>query len=261
MKYLIVFVHPEQKSFSKSLMDAMVSKLENMGHEVKVSDLYAEKFKAVVDADDFLNHDKNSRLKVIDASTKAYNEGKLTDDVKAEQEKLLWADTVIFQFPLWWYGMPAMLKGYFDRVYSSNFGYGRGEYNSTHWGDNWGEGIMKGKRAMVVVTIGGWEEHFGPRAINGPIDDLLYPINHNMLFYAGFTVMKSIPLYRIDKATEKTFKDACKVVEERLENIETDEPIPYRMQNYGDYEIPSLALKEGLEKEGQAGFHMHIKNN
>ena len=42
---------------------------------------------------------------------------------------------------------------------------------------------------MLIVTAGGWAEHYSPRGINGPIDDILFPIQHGMLFYPGFEVL------------------------------------------------------------------------
>jgi len=83
-------------------------------------------------------------------SREAYANGGQSDDISAEQDKLRWADTVILQFPLWWFSTPAILKGWVDRVYA----YGVGEHSDRHWGDRYGEGAMTGKCAMLVVTKG-----------------------------------------------------------------------------------------------------------
>lgn len=93
---------------------------------------------------------------------------------------LEWADLVIFQFPIWWFSMPAILKGWFERVYSSGFGYSVGVHNSTRYGDRSGEGKMQGKKAILAVPLGGSESQYGPKGINGPIDDLLYPVTRGM---------------------------------------------------------------------------------
>ncbi len=98
MKTLIVYAHPEPKSLNSSLKDLAVSTLERTGHEVRVSDLYAMDWKAAVDAADYGPH-ASSPLKIALDSGRAFDAGTLTADVRAEQEKLLWADTVIFQFP------------------------------------------------------------------------------------------------------------------------------------------------------------------
>ncbi len=109
MKTLIVHAHPEPKSLNSSLKDLAVSTLEAAGHEVRVSDLYAMNWKAAVDAADY-GSDASSRLRVALDSGRAFEAGTLTPDVLAEQDKLLWADTIIFQSPLWWYSMPAILR-------------------------------------------------------------------------------------------------------------------------------------------------------
>ncbi len=95
--------------------------------------------------------------------------------------------------------MPAIMKGWIDRVYAWGFAYGVGEHSDRHWGDRYGEGTFIGKRAMLIVTAGGWAEHYSPRGINGPIDDILFPIQHGMLFYPGFEVLPPLVFYRTDK--------------------------------------------------------------
>lgn len=184
MKTLIVYAHPEPQSLNNSLKDLAVSTLENAGHEVRVSDLYAMNWKAVVDASDYGPHASNP-LRVARDSGRAFDAGTLTPDVRAEQEKLLWADTIIFQFPLWWYTMPAILKGWVDRVFTFHFAYGVGEHSDTKYGERFGEGTLAGRRALLSVTAGGPQSHYSARGINGPIDDLLFPIHHGILYYPG----------------------------------------------------------------------------
>ncbi|KAI0478068.1 Flavodoxin-like protein [Xylaria cf. heliscus] len=257
MKVFVVFVHPEPQSLNGSLLRITVDELEAQGHEVQVSDLYAMQWKSQVDRADFPHLSQDARLKVAYASAEATALNKLTDDVKREQEKLLWADTVIFQFPMWWMGMPAILKGWFDRVYSLGFGYGLGEYNDSRWGDRYGEGKMLGKRAFLVVTVGGWREHFSARGISGPIDDLLFPINHGLLFYTGFEVLPSFVVYQADRSDEVVFKATADELRQRLRSISITEPIAYRRQNGGDYEIPTLTLKPDLGDSSASGFSLH----
>ncbi|MGC1549718.1 MAG: NAD(P)H-dependent oxidoreductase, partial [Rhodanobacter sp.] len=189
MNVLLVYAHPEPKSLNGSLRDFIVGRLNDAGHTVQVSDLYAMQWKATLDADDFPQRDTAQRFNPSTDSRLAYVEGTQADDVAAEQAKLLWADLVIFQFPMWWFSMPAILKGWFERVYAYGFAYGVGEHSESRWGERYGEGMLKGKRAMLVVTTGGWADHYSERGINGPIDDVLFPIQHGMLFYPGFDVL------------------------------------------------------------------------
>ena len=258
MKTLIVHAHPEPKSLNGSLKDLAVSTLEAAGHEVRVSDLYAMGWKAVVDAADY-GPEASSPLQVARDSGRAFEGGTLTPDVLAEQEKLLWADTIVFQFPLWWYSMPAILKGWVDRVFTFRFAYGVGEHTDTKYGERYGEGTLAGRKALLSVTIGGQESHYSARGVNGPIEDLLFPIHHGILYYPGIEAVPPFVVYGADRMTVEDYPDVAKAWEQRLLTLESTEPIAFRPQNAGDYEMPSLRLKEGLEPAGRTGFGLHVR--
>ena len=108
MKVLLVYAHPEPRSLNGALRDVAIKALEAEGHEVRVTDLYAEGWKSEIDRADFPTLASSSRFKPSRASKEAFATDTLTADVKTEQEKLLWADALILQFPLWWYTMPAI---------------------------------------------------------------------------------------------------------------------------------------------------------
>ncbi|WP_405016941.1 NAD(P)H-dependent oxidoreductase [Kitasatospora sp. NBC_00070] len=258
MKTLIVHAHPDPKSLNSSLKDLAVSTLTAAGHEVRVSDLYAMDWKATVDAADY-GSEASSPLRVARDSGRAFEAGTLSPDVRAEQEKLLWADTIVFQFPLWWYTMPAILKGWVDRVFTHRFAYGVGEHSATKYGERFGEGTLAGRRALLSVTLGGPESHYSARGINGPIDDLLFPFQHGVLYHPGVEVLPPFLLYSADRLTPEDYPDVAKAWQERLLTLESTEPIAFRRQNFGDYEIPSLHLKEGLEPVGRTGFGLHVR--
>lgn len=170
MNVLLVFAHPEPQSLSAALRDVAIDELQRQGHQVQVTDLYAQGWKAVVDRSDFPGLDDGARLQVAAASRSAFDGRRLTSDVMGEIAKLQWADAVLLQFPLWWFGMPAILKGWVDRVFANGFAYGVGEHSERRWGDR----VLAGKRGMLIVTAGGWPEHYAPRGVNGPIEDLLF---------------------------------------------------------------------------------------
>jgi NAD(P)H dehydrogenase (quinone) len=144
-----------------------------------------------------------------------------------------------------------------DRVYAYGFAYGVGEHSDTHWGDRYGEGSLAGKRAMLVVTAGGWESHYGPRGINGPIDDVLFPIQHGILFYPGFEVLPAHVIYRTGRIDEENFRVVQEALGQRLDALATTRPIPFRRQNGGDYRIPELTLDPGIAS-GQTGLGIHL---
>ncbi|PLZ03119.1 NAD(P)H dehydrogenase [Burkholderia sp. WAC0059] len=256
MKVLLVYAHPEPRSLNGSLRDFAVKRLESAGHAVQVSDLYAMRWKAVVDADDSTGHDPDAPFNPSLASKQAYADGTQSEDIAREQEKLRWADAVILQFPLWWFSMPAILKGWIDRVYACGFAYGVGEHSDSRWGNRYGEGAMAGKRAMLVVTTGGWDSHYGPRGINGPIDDVLFPIQHGLLYYPGFDVLPPFVVYRTSRMDDARFSEVSDALGRRLDTLWQTTPIPFRPQNSGAYEIPSLTLRPDLAP-GREGFGVH----
>jgi NAD(P)H dehydrogenase (quinone) len=258
MKIMLVFAHPEPRSLNGALRDVAVKELEAQGHEVRVSDLYRDRWKSEVDRADFPPLAPDARFIPVAASKDAFDANALTDDVKAEIANLLWADMLILQFPLWWFAMPAILKGWVDRVFAYHFAYGVGEHSDRRWGDRYGEGTLAGKRAMVIVTVGGWEEHYAPRGINGPIDDLLFPINHGILYYPGYDVLPPFVAYRVDRLQDKGFEPIAESLRERMRTLETIAPIPYRRQNGGDYLIPTMNLRRELGDPDATGFALHL---
>ncbi|HEJ8021698.1 TPA: NAD(P)H-dependent oxidoreductase [Serratia liquefaciens] len=256
MNVLIVYAHPEPQSLNGSLKDFSVQRLEAAGHAVQVSDLYAMQWKATLDANDSTAQSGDRFNPSLD-SQQAFAQGLQSKDIELEQEKMLWADTVILQFPLWWFSMPAILKGWVERVYAYGFAYGVGEHSDVRWGDRYGEGTLAGKRAMLIVTTGGWESHYAQRGINGPIDDILFPIQHGILHYPGFEVLPPFVLYRTGRVDEVRFAEACNALGQRLDELEQTSPIPFRRQNAGEYEIPALTLKPDIAP-GCKGFSAHI---
>ncbi|MFG0429017.1 NAD(P)H-dependent oxidoreductase [Serratia liquefaciens] len=257
MNVLIVYAHPEPQSLNGSLKDFSVQRLEAAGHAVQVSDLYAMQWKATLDANDSTAQSGDRFNPSLD-SQQAFAQGLQSKDIELEQEKLLWADTLILQFPLWWFSMPAILKGWVERVYAYGFAYGVGEHSDVRWGDRYGEGTLAGKRAMLIVTTGGWESHYAQRGINGPIDDILFPIQHGILHYPGFEVLPPFVLYRTGRVDQARFAEACNALGQRLDELEQTSPIPFRRQNAGEYEIPALTLKPDIAP-GRKGFSAHIE--
>jgi NAD(P)H dehydrogenase (quinone) len=253
---LLVYAHPEPRSLNGSIRDFMVDRFVRAGHSVEVSDLYAMRWKASLDADDFPQRDAMQPFSPSADSKRAFTEGAQTADVAAEQDKLRRADLVIFQFPMWWFSMPAIMKGWFERVYAYGFAYGVGEHSEKRWGKRYGEGVLRGKRAMLVVTTGGWAEHYSERGINGPIDDLLFPIQHGMLFYPGFDVLPPFVVFKSGAMDTTRHSETLRALGARLDNAMHAAPIAYRNQNDGDYLIPVLTLKPELSSD-RIGFALH----
>lgn len=259
MKILVVSAHPDPASLTNALRDVAVAELQAAGHEVRVTDLYAVGWKCAVDRLDFPVWSAASPLRVPAASGEAFATGSLTQDVVSAQADLLWADTLILAFPLWWFSMPAILKGWIDRVYAFGFAYGVGEHSETRWGDRYGEGTLAGKRAMLIVLAGGWPSHYGPRGINGPMDDLLFPIHHGVLFYPGYDVLPPFVVYRADRMDAATFATTEIALKRRMRTLFETSAIPFRRQNGGDYMIPSMELRPEALGADPTGFAVHVR--
>ncbi|WP_279362316.1 NAD(P)H-dependent oxidoreductase [Xanthomonas sacchari] len=257
MNVLLVYAHPEPASLNGALKQVAVQRLQAAGHRVQVSDLYAMDWKTTVDAQDSLDGAADARFHPSRDSQRAFASGRQRADIAAEQDKLRRADALLLQFPLWWFSMPAILKGWVDRVYACGFAYGVGEHSDTHWGDRYGEGTLAGKRAMLIVTAGGWESHYAPRGINGPIDDLLFPIQHGILHYPGFEVLPPFVVYRSGRMDAARFAQTSTALGERLDTLFSTTPIAFRKQNAGDYAIPALTLREEFAP-GRSGFGIHV---
>ncbi|MEL5879224.1 NAD(P)H-dependent oxidoreductase [Cereibacter sphaeroides] len=258
MNVLIVHAHPEPRSLGAALRDVAIAELTAGAHAVELSDLHAMGWKAVVDRADFPALDPGARLRVPSASEQAMATATLTEDVAAEQEKLRRADLLILQFPLWWFTMPAILKGWVDRVFAHGFAYGVGEHSDRRWGDRYGEGTFAGKRAMLIVTAGGWETHYSARGINGPIEDLLFPIHHGILHYPGYDVLPPFLVYRADRLDQAGFQEVAERLRQRMRCLDSLRPIPFRRQNGGDYLIPELTLRAELTAPGASGIALHL---
>lgn len=251
---LIVHAHPDPASLNGALKDVAVERLGELGHRVLLSDLYAMGWKATFDGHDFLDRRDVTRLNFVAESGHAYASGTQTPDVVAEQEKLAAADAVVFQFPLWWFGLPAILKGWVERVFAFGLAYGyRGAGNTYRYG----EGGFAGKRALLSTTVGGPAIDYAPRGINGPLDDLLFPVTHGTLFFAGMTVLPTHAIYDVGRlGAADAAATAFLHWRGRLERLFSDEPIAFRRQNAGDYPDRHV-LGEGVAP-GRTGFAAHV---
>ncbi|WP_435070739.1 NAD(P)H-dependent oxidoreductase [Amycolatopsis thermoflava] len=255
MNVLWIFAHPEGRSLNAALRDEGLKALDEFGHSHRVSDLYAMKWNPVVDYGDF-EHDPAERMLVASASQEAYESGRLPADIRAEQEKLDWADAIVVQFPMWWYGLPAILKGWFDRVFVKGLGYGIADEDGTVL--RYGDGKLTGKRAMVVTTIGARPSSIGPRGVHGELNDLLFPLHHGTFWYTGIAPLPPFAVLSADRLDEAGFDAAVAGLRDRLRTLESAEPIPFRHQNRGDYD-QDLVLRADLAP-GRSDLAVHLRD-
>ncbi|XP_013417651.1 ribosyldihydronicotinamide dehydrogenase [quinone] [Lingula anatina] len=179
---LIVYAHQEPKSFNGALKDVAVEVLRELGHTVEISDLYAQNFNPLCTRNDIKGELLNpNHFKYCQETQNAYKNGTLSEDIVSEQEKLNRADLVIFQFPIYWMSFPAILKGWFDRVFTLGYAF---TYEAMC-----DEGLLKGKRAMLSFTTGGRETAFTTTGIMGDMEVMLWPIQFGVLHFCGLEVL------------------------------------------------------------------------
>ncbi|MFD7239744.1 NAD(P)H-dependent oxidoreductase [Streptomyces syringium] len=249
-KILVVSAHPDPRSLNAALTTFAVEHLRAAGHEVRVSDLYAMKWKATVDADDFPDHTADGRLNVMAASERATLADRLSPDIAAEQEKVRWSDAVILQFPLWWFAAPAILKGWIDRVFTSGFAYG------PKVPPPYSEGVLGGRRALLSVTAGARESSFSDRGIHGRLADVLHPVQHGLFWFTGMTPLEPFAVYGSNELPEERFEEAKREYGHRLDGLFTDAPVPFRSLVGGDYGH-DMRLLPGVETDGTTGLELH----
>lgn len=226
MRVFIVHAHPEPKSFNAAMTHAATAALSASGHSVRVSDLYAmgfipvsgrRNFTTCLDPDYYRQHAEEAHA--------VANDG-FAADLQAEMDNLFWCDVLILQFPLWWHGLPAILKGWIDRVFAS----GGRIYGGGKWYDR---GVFAGKRAMCSLTVGGAESIYSKHGLNGPIASILFPINHGMLYFTGFSVIEPFIVHapsRSSAAERAAFLDQYR---HRVANLKTAPTIEYpRLAEY-----------------------------
>ncbi|MEV2275587.1 NAD(P)H-dependent oxidoreductase [Nocardiopsis sp. NPDC049922] len=248
---LIVTAHPEPRSLNATLTDTATRHLRAAGHQVRVSDLYAMKWKAGVDADDFPDRDPDRPLDVLADSGHATLAGTLSPDIAAEQAKLLWADAVILQFPMWWFSVPALLKGWIDRVFTFEFAHG------PSLPPPYSEGALAGRRALVSVTVGARATAFSDRGINGRLSDVLHPLQHGLFWFTGMTPLDPFAVHDTVHMSPERVTEATHAYTARLDGLFTDAPIPYRSLTGGDYDH-DMRLLPDVPTRGTSGLDLHL---
>ncbi|KAM8945965.1 NAD(P)H dehydrogenase [quinone] 1 [Pelodytes ibericus] len=245
-KALIVLAHQEKTSFSYAMKEAAAEALKKKGWQVTVSDLYAMKFNPIVSRDDITGEPKDSEnFKYGAESVAAWKEGRLSKDIVEEQKKLEAADLVIFQFPVYWFGLPAILKGWFDRVLTQGFAYSlQSMYDNGHF---------KNKKAVLSFTTGGLESMYTPTGINGDINVILWPVQQGVLHFCGFQVLEPQICYSIAHTPPDQRSLILEAWKSRLAKICDEKPISFVPNEKFDLTFPGGFVLKKEEVENQAG--------
>lgn len=236
MQVLIVYAHPEPESFNGAMKDLAVETLQAAGHEVAVSDLYAMGFNPVTGPADFRGERADPAfLSIAAEQTRAFATGTQAPDIVAEQEKVTRAELLILQFPIWWFGMPAIMKGWADRVFARGFAYVGGRKYDT--------GLLRGKTAMVVATTGTSADTYAPDGIDGDILNVLWPVHNGLLRYCGFDVLAPFVAYMPGRVGDTGRAQYLRDYRQRLLELDTAPRLFFHpAEDYG----PNERLKPGI---------------
>ncbi|WEB38204.1 NAD(P)H-dependent oxidoreductase [Streptomyces yunnanensis] len=204
---LIVHAHPEPQSFSTAQMATAAQALRDAGYRVDVLDLYSEAWAPTLAREEF--GPVEGHFKPQAEQQRAVKDGTLDATVRDHLDRLLAADLLVLSFPLWWFSLPAILKGWVDRVFVMGAVFG---------GDHglFGDAALAGKRAMLLFTTGGSSESFQQGGTLGSMDDFLFHIHRGMLEFVGYQVLDPVVTYGPAHLTDQERATALDAVREAV---------------------------------------------
>ncbi len=251
MQVLIVYAHPEPQSFNGSMLNVALDAFNAQGHDVVVSDLYAQQFDPVAGPGDVISRKNEDCFSLGEEQMHASKNALFSADISIEIDKLLQADLLILQFPMWWFSMPAILKGWVDRVFAFGSVY--------DFGQTWEAGVLKGRRAMLSVTTSAPAAAFAPDGRNGDIERVLWPIHAGILGIVGYTVMPPFVAHGIPFIGEAAMNAELDRYHGMLKNVHSAEPLYFHTAE----QIENYRLKQDVEPAtpGQhRGRRLHMKD-
>lgn len=219
MNVFVVHAHPEPQSFTTAMKDTAVQELSARGHTVEVSDLYAMGFDPVAKAADFAVRRNPDYLIYALEQRHAHERDALAPDIDAELKKLIRADLLIFSFPLFWFSVPAILKGWIDRVLISGLCYGGKRF--------YDRGGLRGKRVLAAFTLGGARHMFGPDAVHGEIEVMLRPLLRGTFYYVGCTVLPPFIAWHVPYVKDEVRSAYLASYRQYLGRLEELEPLRF----------------------------------
>jgi NAD(P)H dehydrogenase (quinone) len=190
MKHLILYAHPNPNSFNHAILETTVKALESKGHEVFVRDLYELNFDPVLKGSDFVG----------------FQSGQTPADIKTEQAFITKADVITMIYPIWWTGIPAILKGYVDRVFSYGFAYAYGE------GGNINK-LLSGKKGFIINTYGTPKDVYDS---TGMTEALKKTSDTGIFDFCGIEVVDHLFFGSVPQVDDEARKDMLRQIENTI---------------------------------------------
>ncbi|WP_337968837.1 NAD(P)H-dependent oxidoreductase [uncultured Flavobacterium sp.] len=180
MKNLIIYAHPNSASLNHFFKQTVVESLEKKGEEVIVRDLNEINFNPVLSLEDM----HGQRM------------GKVADEIKTEQDFITWADQLIFIYPIWWTGMPAIMKGFIDRVFSYGFAY--------RYDQGIQKGLLTGKKAIIINSHGKSNAEYEAMGMDKALE---LTSDTGIFTYCGLEIQKHFYFDKADRASAESIED------------------------------------------------------
>ncbi|KQW98662.1 NAD(P)H-dependent oxidoreductase [Flavobacterium sp. Root420] len=177
MKNLIIYTHPNPASLNHFFKQTVLESLEKFGEEIILRDLNEINFNPVLSLEDM----NGQRM------------GKVTEDVQTEQDFITWADRIIFIYPIWWTGMPAIMKGYIDRVFSYGFAY--------RYDQGVQKGLLSGKSTIIINSHGKSNAEY---AESGLDKALALTSDTGIFNYCGLKIQQHFYFDKADRASAES---------------------------------------------------------
>jgi NAD(P)H dehydrogenase (quinone) len=180
MKNLIVYAHPNSGSLNHFFKQTVLESLQESGEEIAVRDLNEINFNPVLSLDDM----NGQRM------------GTVADDVQTEQDFITWADRIIFIYPIWWTGMPAIMKGYIDRVFSYGFAY--------RYDQGVQKGLLTGKKTIIINSHGKSNAEYEAMGMDKA---LILTSDTGIFTYSGLEIQQHFYFDKADRASADNISD------------------------------------------------------
>ncbi len=192
MKNLIIYAHPTVPCFNEKVVEKVIETAKAKGDEVILRNLYEMDFNPVFSSKDMAD----------------LQAGNIPEDIKVEQEYIKDADIMTFIFPIWWADMPAIMKGYIDRVFSYGFAYAYDEKGP--------QPLLTGKKVIIITSAGGTEDVYKASGAN---DAQKLTIDYNKFGFCGIEVLEHKYFYGNPMATPEKIPGYMKEVESLIKKF------------------------------------------
>ncbi len=212
---MIVYAHHEPASFTSAMKNLAIETLTAQGHNVVISDLYGQGFNPAAQKWDFVTTSGGHFNYMLEQKHAVRLDMAFSPDILGEIQKIQTADIILFATPIWWFSVPAILKGWFDRVLAMGFAWDGGKIYQN--------GMLRGKQAMLIASAGGPADYYKVDGKHKATpEQILHPINHGTLAFCGLNVHQPFVALGVLGMDDNGRAQVLKELETRLSTMLTD---------------------------------------